>query len=197
MLKPRADTLGALALACAVSAMTFAHPAPAAANGEFLQFDFAPRASSATATVRRDRATLTLGWSEFQTGHATTLWGNYGLPLGEGAWFRAGPAFRIDDAGRTKAGGRIGVERFSMNEQMTMFLLAEFNTIQKEYLALGQIGHRASGLAAEVAYQGNETGFRELTFAGSYRVGDSPVRLRVGYRTIAKQFFIGVTVNTF
>lgn len=193
----QANAFSTLTLFAAVASASCALPTSAAANGEFLQFDYAPRASSATATVRREQATLTLGWSEFDSGSAVNVWGNYGLPLPAGAWFRAGPALRVDDDGKAQVGARFGVEKFYMNERLTAFLLAEFNTIQNEYLALGQIGHRASGIAGEVAFQGNDAGFREITLAVSYRIAESPVRLRLGYRTNARVFFAGVTINTF
>ena len=174
-----------------------AHPTPAAADGEFAQFDYAPNASSLTGTIRRDRVTATIGWSDFDEGHATTLWGNYGVPLVPGAWLRLGPSLRIDDSEDVDLGAKIGVERFSMNEQATLFLLGEFNTTAREYLALAQVGHRATGIAAEVSLQGNNDGFREESLALSYQLRDIPVRLRLGYRFDAEEVFVGFSVNTF
>ncbi|MFN3538267.1 MAG: hypothetical protein ACK4Y4_12545 [Brevundimonas sp.] len=169
---------------------------PAAANGEFLQFDFAPDASSLTATMRRDRLTFSLGWSEFETGQATSLWASYGFAVGDG-WLRAGPSLRVDNAGQTDIGLRAGLEHFSVSGRRTYFLLAEVNSIQSEYQALAQIGDQPTGLAAEMSFQGNSSGYRERTLAVSYRLGDSPARLRAGYRFNSGQAFIGLSINTF
>ncbi|MFN4099506.1 MAG: hypothetical protein ACK4GT_06990 [Pararhodobacter sp.] len=181
------------ALAVAASVLSLS---PAAADGEFLQFDFAPDASSLTATMRRDRLTFSLGWSEFSTGQAASLWASYGIPVGEG-WLRIGPSLRVDNAGETDIGIRAGLEHFSMAGRRTFFLLAEANSIQGEYQALAQIGDQPTGLAAEVSFQGNRTGFRERTLAVSYRLGDGPARLRAGYRFNSGQAFIGFSINTF
>lgn len=189
--------LRAFALAGVASFTSVVLPTTAVANGEFLQVDVAPGASSVTGTVRRGRVTLSLGWSEFEVGHATTVWGNYGFPLAAGAWLRLGPSLRIDNTSRVDLGLRAGVERFSMGERTTMFLLAEFNTVQREYLALGQIGHRGTGIAGEISLQGGRAGFRERSIAMSYRLGESPARLRIGYRFNARRIFAGFTINTF
>lgn len=174
------NPLCAAMLSGLVIMMTLTHPGPAAADGAFAQFDFAPNASSFTGTVRRDRVTVSLGWSDYDQGHATTLWGNYGLPLAPGTWLRAGPALRVDDSRNVDLGAKLGIERFSMSERATLFLLGEFNTTEREYLALAQVGHRASGIAGEVSFQGNSDGFREESLALSYQLREMPVRLRVG-----------------
>ncbi len=185
-------------VACALLALSaFGLAAPASANGEFLQIDVVPGGSSVTATIRRDRVTATLGWSEFETGHATNLWLSYGFDLGSGAWLRAGPSARLDDTGRGARGVKLGIERFAMDERMTLFLLGEFNTIQREYQLLAQLGHRASGLSAGFSVQGNDAGFRERTITAGYRFGATPVSLRLGYRIRARRAFVGITVNTF
>lgn len=180
-----------------VALITLANPGPAVADGAFAQFDYAPKASSLTGTIRRDLVTATIGWSDFEEGHATTLWGNYGVPLEPGAWLRVGPSLRIDNTRDVDLGAKIGVERFSMNERATLFLLGEFNTTAREYLLLAQVGHRATGIAAEVSLQGNNDGFREESLALSYQLRDIPVRLRLGYRFNAEKVFVGFSVNTF
>lgn len=187
--------LPALALVTAV--WTAGLSTQARADGAFFQADLAPRASSVTATGRRGPLTVSLGWSEFDTGNATTAWGSYGLNLGPGAWLRVGPSLRIDNAGARDLGLKAGLERFSIGERTTLFLLAEATTIETEYLALAQLGHIRSGLAAEVAFQGNTAGFRERSLAVSYRLRDGPVRLRIGYRLNARRLFLGVSINTF
>ncbi len=187
--------LPALALATAVC--TAGLSTQARADGAFFQADLAPRASSVTATGRRGTLTVSFGWSEFDTGHATTAWGSHGLPLGPGAWLRVGPSLRIDNANARDLGLKAGIERFSMGERTTLFLLAEATTIETEYLALVQLGHIRSGLAAEITFQGNTAGFREQSLAVSYRLRNSPASLRIGYRLDARRLFLGISINTF
>lgn len=195
------EWLAAMARSLGLSSFVFAaslgFPTSLAANGEFFQFDFTPHATSVSGTIRRDRLSFSAGWSEFETGHATSLWFSYGIPLPDGVALRLGPSYRIDNLGQSDFGLRVGVERFSMNERMTLLLLGEFNTIQREYLALGQVGHLASGVAAELAFQGNNAGYREQSVAVSYRLGESPARLRLGYRFSAQRVFVGFSINTF
>lgn len=93
-----------------------------------------------------------------------------------------GPSLRIDNTRDVDLGAKIGVERFSMNEWATLFLLGEFNTTAREYLLLAQVGHRATGIAAEVSLQGNNDAFREESLTLSYQLRETPVRLRLGYR---------------
>lgn len=172
-------------------------PGAARADGSFFQLDLADRGSSFTGLVRRGPATVTLGWSEFPAGNAATLWGSYGVSLGDGAWLRAGPAFRRDNQGRRDAGLRVGVERYSAGERGFLFLLAEGTTIQREYLLLAELGHSASGTSVGVSVQGNRVGFRERSLVFGYRLPGRPVTLRAGYRTQARSVFVGVSVNTF
>ena len=172
-------------------------PGAARADGAFIQLDLADRGSSFTGLVRRGPATLTLGWSEFPTGNAATLWGSYGVSLGDGAWLRAGPALRRDNQARRDAGLRLGVERFSAGPRATLFLLAEASTIQREYLVLAEVGHSASRTSVGVSVQGNRAGFRERSLVVGYRLEGRPVTLRAGYRARARSVFLGVSVNTF
>ncbi|MCA2013550.1 hypothetical protein LCM17_18820 [Cereibacter sphaeroides] len=181
----------------ALAAMAALTGAPAHADGEFFQADYGDEAQSITATIQRDRVTASLGWSGYVGGHATALWVNYGFQVDGPTWFRLGPALRVDQAGVTEAGVRMALERFTMTDTRTLFLLADANTIQHEFQILGQLGHIPTGLAAELSYQGNDQGFRETTLAGSYRLGDSPFRLRAGYRFNAQEAFIGFSINTF
>lgn len=172
-------------------------PTAARADGEFLQFDYAPGQSSATASMQRGRMTVALGWSEYDTGHATSLWLNRGYQLDGPVWFRVGPSLRVDESGDARWGLRGALERFTMSETQTLFLLVDVNTIQREFQVLGQIGHIPSGWAGEMAFQGNDSGYREVSVAVSYRLGDGPFRLRAGYRIEAAQPFIGLSLNTF
>lgn len=187
----RAVTAAVLGVLAALS------PGSALADGSFFQLDLADRGSSLTALVRRGPATLTLGWSEFPSGHAASLWGSYGVSLGGGAWLRAGPAVRRDNQGRRDLGLRVGLERYSASERGFVFLLAEGTTIQREYLLLAEAGHSASRTSVGVTVQGNRAGFRERSLVAGYRLEGTPVTLRAGYRTRARSLFLGISVNTF
>lgn len=81
-----------VALALIMGLSSGASPGAASADGSFFQLDLANRGGSFTRLVRRGPASLTLDLSEFATGSAATLWGSYGVSLGDGAWLPAGPA---------------------------------------------------------------------------------------------------------
>ena len=178
-------------------ALTIGLAGPAQADGEFFQADYAENAGSITATVQRDRITVSLGWSESEAGAARSLWANYGLPVAGNTWLRIGPSIRLDAAATTDWGLRAGLERYTTSGANSLFLLADFNTIQREYLALAQWGHMPTGLAFEVVMQGNDAGYRERSLTASLRIGNGPLRLRAGYRFDSGQPFIGVSINTF
>lgn len=177
--------------------LTLGLATPALADGEFFQADYARGASSVTATLQRDRLTYSLGWSESATGAATSLWTNYGFPVADSTWLRIGPSLRVPEGGEAQWGLRAALERFTTSGRNSLFLLADFNSIQREYLALAQWGDMPSGFAAEVVFQGNASGYREQSVAVSLRLGEGPVRLRGGYRFESNQPFIGLSINTF
>lgn len=170
------------------------------ADGEFVQFDFAPGASTVVGSVVRGPIGVALGWSEYDSGSAFSANATYsfGLPaLGDGALLRVGPSVRLDQDKELDLGAKVVFERWSPTKWGGLFFLADYNTIQNEYLVLGELSHGLSGLNASFAAQGGDNGFRENTLVLGYLIPESCVRLRLGYRFEAQQVLIGFSVNTF
>ncbi|MCC5996408.1 MAG: hypothetical protein JJU18_08580 [Oceanicaulis sp.] len=172
---------------------------PAMADGEYLQFEYARGSSTAVASVVRGPYGAAAGWSEYDSGSALGANATYRWltpALGSGALVRIGPSVRIDQDTHTDLGAKIAFERWSATPWGSVFLLADYNTIQDEYLLLGELAHARSGLSASLAVQGGES-FSDNTFVLAYRIKQSPLRFRVGYRFEAQQMLVGFAVNTF
>lgn len=173
---------------------------PAMADGEFFQLDYAPGASSVSASVVRGPFGFGLGWSDFEFGSAVSANATYGVRvpvLGDGAIIRFGPSLRFDEEDQFDLGVKAVFERWSPTSWGSVFVLTDFNTIQNEYLLLGELSHAASGLSASLAMQGGDANFQENTLVVGYGIPQSRVRLRLGYRFDAQQVLVGFSVNTF
>lgn len=173
---------------------------PAMADGAYFQFDYAENASSTVLTVQRGAAGLSLGWSEWDTGEATTAYVSRSWPLplvGAGASLKLGPSFRHEAGGEDSFGLRLVVEQYRATDWGGLFLLGDVNTIADEYQLLAEWGFAASGIAVSASVQGDEGDFREQTLAVSYRFGESPFRIRLGHRIESEVTFVGLSVNTF
>lgn len=173
---------------------------PAYADGEFFQLDYVPGASSVSASAVRGPYGLALGWSDFEAGSAVSSNVTYSVPvpaLGTGALLRFGPSLRRDEEDQFDLGAKVVFERWSPTSWGSIFLLTDFNTIQNEYLLLGEFSHADSRLSASFAVQGSDADFQENTLTVGYGIPRSPVRLILGYRFEAQQFLVGFSVNTF
>jgi len=173
---------------------------PAMADGEFFQLDYAPGESSVSASVVRGPFGFALGWSDFESGSAVSANATYGVfvpALGDGALIRFGPSSRLDEEDQFDLGAKAVFERWSPTSWGSVFVLADFNTIQNEYLLLGELSHAASGLSASLALQGSDEDFQENTLVVGYGIPQSRVRLRLGYRFEAQQVVVGFSVSTF
>ena len=184
----------------AALSLSLASTLPAMADGEFIQGDYTSGASAVVGSVVRGPVGASIGWSEFEGGSAANANVTYGLSvpaLGDGATFRFGPTVRLDQDNRLDLGVKVVFERWSPTDWGSVFVLAEYNTILKEYLLLGELSHAHSGLSGSLAIQGGANGFRENTVFLGYSIPETPYGLRLGYRVNARQAVIGFTVNTF
>lgn len=170
----------------------------ASADGEYLQFDFAPSASSAVASIQRGEHGIALGWSEWDEGSAATAFLSRSVPLGGGFVLKAGPSLRWEDRpGEGEAGLRLALERWTPAEWGGIFTLADVNSIRAEYLLLAETSHAGTGLSAALTVQGDNADYRETTATLGYRLGESPVRLRLGHCFVSGDTFVGFSINTF
>lgn len=187
----------ATTLALAVGLVVCAGIGSARADGSFVQLEFGRSDYSLTALLRRGPLGLTFGWSDWSTGNAASVWGNFGVPLGNAVWLRSGPSLRRDDSGQTDMGLKFGLERFAATDSASLFLLAERTTINGEYLALAQVGHPASRTSIGIVFQGDRGDFRERSVAFGYQLRTHPVTVRIGYRMRARALFAGISFSTF
>lgn len=184
---------------CAVAA-AIAVSGPVRADGEFYQFDYAARGSSAVASIQRGSYGVALGWSEWEDGQAVSLFLSRGWPvpqLGQGTTIRLGPSFRQGRGRQRDLGVRATLEHFRPTSWGSFFGLADLNSIKREYLVLAEFSHWETGLAGFASLQGDNDGFHERTLGVSVRLGESPVRLRLGHRFRAGTTFLGLSINTF
>lgn len=182
-----------LSLVCGVAGM-------ARADGEYFQVDLAPSANSAVATVQRGAFGVSLGWSEWDTGEATSLFASYSLPLpalGQGTTLKFGPSYRYEPGSREDAGLRLVVENYRQTDWGSLFLLGDYNSIKREHMLLAEAGLRDSGLSVSVSLQGDGEGFSEQSLVFGYGIQNTPLRLRLGHRFEADKTFVGLSINTF
>lgn len=174
---------------------------PAAlADGEFFQFDLAPNSSTMVGSVVRGNSSTTLALSLYDDGGSLSINTTYSIgvsDLGEGALIRVGPTARRDQAGASDLGAKVVFERWSPTDWGGVFLLADYNTIQSEYLFLAEASNGGSGLSASIAAQGDDDGFRENTLTLGYDIPLSELRLRLGYKFESEVIAFGISVNTF
>ena len=172
----------------------------ARADGEFFQLDYAPRNSTFVASIQRDRSGAALGLSESEESKVMSVFLSYGFPmsaLGDGTNFRIGPSVRFEEGESSEFGLRVSLEHYRATSWGSVFALADFNSINSEYLALLEVGHTKSGFAAFTAIQGDRTNFREDTVGISLQLRETRARLRLGHRLRARTTFIGISFNTF
>ncbi|WP_425053660.1 hypothetical protein [Psychromarinibacter sp. S121] len=193
---PRSLPAAALAAGLALAA-----PDAARADGEFFQLDLSESAVDGVFALSRDRFSLNGNYSEYEGGHTTTLSVSYAFPVDGVGTFRFGPSVgrSVDDTDgstTTTAGARIVFERWMPTDFGSLFLLAEYNTIDNNYFGLVQTGFGSSGFSAEFSIGGSDK-YDATTLAVSKRLGDSPAYLRAGYKFVAEEAFIGFAINTF
>lgn len=170
------------------------------ADGAYFQLDLAPSATSVVATAQRGAFGLSLGWSEWATGDATSLYASYSVPLtalAQGTTLKFGPSYRYEPGNREDIGLRLVLEHYRPTDWGSVFLLGDYNSIKREHMLLAEVGFRESGLSMAVSLQGDALGFREQTLVLGYGIRNTPIRLRLGHRFESAKTFVGVSINTF
>lgn len=174
---------------------------PASAGGSFTQVDLSRTTVTGVFTIIREPLSFGVTHVRYDGGNSTTVSVMYRLPLAEGApVVRIGPSVGYvddDDApARTEVGVKIAADRWRPTSFGSLYLLGEFNTIDRAAFATAQFGLSGPGLQVEISYGQSDT-YAETTLAVSRKLGDGPVSLRAGYRFRADEVFVGVSVNTF
>jgi len=173
--------------------------APAAADGEFFQFDLAPDASDAVAAITRGNLNATLGYSTYESGSAANAALTYSLHLGNVATMKLGPSIGMSfgESGdeEMRVGGKLGLESYIPTDFGHLFLLGEYNTIDSNWFVTAQTGFR-SGFGVELSAGGSDK-YDTQSLALTQKLGGGPVSLRAGYKFVAEEMFLGLSVNTF
>lgn len=172
---------------------------PAVADGTFLQFDAGPVNQGLVGSVATGNLGFGLAVSNYEDGRSAVLSATYGFDLGQIGTLKVGPAFGIrkDDGSPTETdiGARLSLERYIATGFGGIFGLAEVSTIDDAWFVLGQVSWN-SGFGIELSSGASDT-YSETTIALSQRLGDGPLRLRLGYRTEDREVFFGISYSTF
>ncbi|SLN60365.1 hypothetical protein ROJ8625_03062 [Roseivivax jejudonensis] len=173
----------------------------ALADGSFLQVDLSSSAADAVGTVTRGRLSFGANHNDYDGGAVTGLSLTHAFPLGDAATLKLGPALSVvrdDDDGfeSPRAGVKASLDRYTATAFGSLYLLGEVNTIDSGWFALVQTGLGSGGFSVELSRGGSDT-YDEATLAVNQRLGAGPMNLRAGWRFIAEEAFVGVSVNTF
>lgn len=190
----------ALALVLALPAAMLACGAPAArADGTFAQIDFADSGISAVAVAARGNWSYGLSRNQYVGGYDWTASVLYRMQFGTGfpVGVQVGPALRTDADHDTDGGLRLTLDHWQQTDWGHVYLLGDYVSVRNSHFAMVQLGHAATGLGLELATMGDDADYQEETAALTYRFGQSPVSLRLGYKMEAEEVFLGLSVNTF
>lgn len=175
-------------------------PAPGWADGEFAQLDVSASTTGGVASVQRGPLTfggvVTIPDGDPSATFSATQALN--LPVSWAPALRVGPALGLsgDDLADAEAGLRLSAERYTSTDWGSVYGLVDLGTIDRSWFILGQVGLAETQLTLELS-RGASDEYEETTIAVSWRLQDSPVSLRTGYRFDASEIFVGVSVNTF
>ncbi|WP_102225884.1 hypothetical protein [Acidimangrovimonas sediminis] len=173
---------------------------PALADGSFFQLDLSDKSTTGVLAVERGSLQFGLNRSKWNGGFHWTGRVTWKFPVKVGSvpvTFRAGPAVQYNHEDSSWDGGAAVVaESYNPTSWGSLYLLADFSTIDASYFVMSQFNHK-SGFSLELAAMGNNDGYDDKTVAIDYRFRDSPVSLRVGRKIRARETFIGFSINTF
>lgn len=187
-MRPRLATVAALAL------LPFA--SPAAADGTFFQFDLSETASDAVISVARGRLTFSANWSRYEDGESAGASVTWSIPVESLGTFKLGPSLGANsEDDDLELGLKAGFERYQPTSFGHLFMLAEINSIDSGWFGTLQTGFN-NGFGVELSAGGSDT-YDATTLAVTHRLGAGPVSLRAGYKFVAQEVFVGLSVNTF
>ncbi|OOY06038.1 hypothetical protein [Thioclava sp. F28-4] len=168
----------------------------ARADGTFLQFDAAQNTSDTVFSMSRGKVSFSANFSDYDGGWSTGAAVTRDFALGGIGTLKVGPSIgRTLDDDNWRLGARVGLERYTPTSFGHVFMLAQYNTIDQDWFALFQAGNR-SGLGLELSAGGSDT-YSERTIAVTQKIDGGPVSIRAGWRALAKEAFVGLSINTY
>lgn len=183
---------------CATCALSLLAAAPARADGTFLQFDLAPEASDGVAAITRGRINYGLNYSKYEGGSSGGGSVTYSFPIEGAGTFKTGPSVTrsLGDGDETfRLGLKASYEQYVPTDSGFIYYLGEYNTIDHNWFAVIQFGMTPK-LSMEFSAGGSDN-YDAATFGISHKIGNSPYSFRAGYKFIAEEVYIGLSVNTF
>lgn len=166
------------------------------AEGSFFQLDLAPNTSDVVAAATRGKLSFGANYSSYKDGWSLGGYLSRDFAIEHFGTVKIGPSIGTSDARDGLAAGvKLIIERYISTESGFIFLSGQYNTIDNDWFALAQVGNDR-GLSVDLSAGGSDT-YSERSFAVNYRLGDGPVSLRGGYRFLAEEVFLGLSVNTY
>ena len=169
------------------------------ADGLFFKTDVSENSVDTVGVMARGPLTFGVNYSDYVGGHSVSLTATYAFPLGDVATLRVGPslgrAFGDGAEEDWRLGAKLAVDRYQTTGFGYVYLLGEYNTIDNDWYVGAQAGV-PSGWGIEVSAGGSDA-YDARTVALTRRIGEGPVTLRAGYKLLAEEAFIGVSINTF
>ena len=168
----------------------------ARADGDFFQLDVAPNAIDAVLGATRGEISFGANYSFFRGGWSMGAYATRDFALGNVATVKVGPSIgSTSGANGLDFGAKIIVERYQPTDFGFVFLSGQFNTIDRDWFALAQIGN-GKGLSMDLTAGGSKF-YSEQSVAVNYRLDDGPASPRGGYRFTAREVFVGLSINTY
>ncbi len=192
-----ANKLGGPTLAAFLGAALL--PGAVLADGEYLQFDVGREDVTVVASAERSGASIGLTHSRYDGGNGTSIAALAALPLrigGQDVTARVGPVLHLDDH-EPEIGAKLVIESYRGMSWGGLFGIAEVSSVDTGYFAMVQANLSGSGLSFEVTANGDDDGYHENALVAGYRLGQSDLRLRLGYKIRAEELFVGISLNTF
>ncbi len=173
----------------------------ARADGAFFQFDLSETTSNTTMSVGRGLLTFGGGAVTYDGGRAYRLSTLYTLAFAQKvATLKVGPSLGLvisdDSDDSTQIGLKFVAERYIPTAIGSVFLLADLDTNDSSWFVLSQLTYDGIGMAIELSH-GESDSYSETTIALAKRLSDSPVSMRIGYKFISEEVFVGMSINTF
>ena len=168
----------------------------ASADGTFLQLDLADRTSDAVVAATRGDYSLSANRSSYRSGWSAGAAVTRDLSFDGIVTLKVGPSIGRSAAdGEWTPGLRVVAERYLPTSFGFAFASGQYDTVDDAWFGLAQFGNR-TGYGMELTAGGSDA-YSGRSVALTRRLGEGPVALRAGYRLLADEAFVGLSINTY
>jgi hypothetical protein len=171
------------------------------ADGEFWGFDISENTNSGVLAVQRGNYNFGAGYTDYGDGVSASLIATRRLPFDfgiDGLKLSTGPAigFGGGDLSEPTVSLSLGASRYTPNDWGATFLQVSASTNRRNYFSQAQLTLSEPGVTFSVS-RGGSLDYSAASVAISKKIGDGPVSVKVGYRLLTNDFFVGFSVSTF